>query len=103
MLFLTYEDMKKDFPQAVSKIASFMDIDLPSETIAKIAELVTFDKMKDDDTANLSWVEALQDENGKGTFLRKGVVGDWKNYLSAEQSAQIDRKCAEYSETGFCM
>ncbi len=91
VLFLRYEDMKKDLPQAVSKIASFMEIDLPGEIITKIAELTTFDAMKGDNTANLTWLKTFQD----GKFMRKGVVGDWKNFLSAEQSAQIDRLCAE--------
>ena len=92
LLFLKYEDMKKDLPLAVSKIAAFMEIDLSDETITKIAELTTFDAMKKDDTANLSQAKRFHDENGGNKFMRKGVVGDWKNYLSAEQSAEIDKK-----------
>ena len=51
--------------------------------------------MKSDSTANMSWVKNFRREDGKPGFLRKGVVGDWKNFLSAEQSADLDRKCAE--------
>lgn len=39
--------------------------------------------------ANMAWISIFND-NGKSTFLRKGEVGDWKNYLTAEQSAQLD-------------
>lgn len=94
VLLLKYEDMKKDLPQAVSQMASFMNIELSSETVAKIADLTSFEKMKKDNTANLSWVKQYS-EDGKPSFLRKGVVGDWKNVLSEEQSTQIDQICAQ--------
>ena len=28
----------------------------------------------------------------------KGIVGDWKNYFSEEQSDFVDEKCREYLE-----
>ena len=95
VLMLKYEDMKRDLPQAITRIASFMGIDLPRDVVTKIADLVGFEKMKSDGTANMSWVKNFCREDGKPGFLRKGVVGDWKNFLSAEQSAELDRKCAE--------
>ena len=78
-----------------------MEIDLPGETITKIADLTTFKTMKNDVTANFSWIKNLDNEKGEATFMRKGVVGDWKNYLSAEQSAQMDRKCAQKLDLEF--
>ena len=95
VLHLRYEDMKKDLLQAVSDIASFMEIDLSGETVAKIAKLTTFDTMSKDNTANLSWRKNFRGENGEGTFMRKGIVGDWKNFLSAEQSTRMEKKFAE--------
>ena len=50
--------------------------------------------MKDDNTANYSWTAAQKQENAPD-FLRKGTVGDWKNFLSAEQSAEMDAICDE--------
>ena len=50
--------------------------------------MTSFDKMKNDTTVNYSWIR-------KDKFLRKGIVGDWKNFLTAEQSAEIDSVCAE--------
>ena len=102
VLMLKYEDMKRDLPQAITQIASFMGVDLPGDVVTKIADLVGFEKMKSDDTANMSWVKIFHEEDGKPGFLRKGVVGDWKNFLSAEQSAELDRKCAEkLKDTGI--
>ena len=90
VLFLKYEDMKRDLPGAVSQIASFIGANLSNDVITKIADLTSFDKMKNDTTANYSWSRKEGDE-----FLRKGIVGDWKNFLTAEQSTEIDSIYAE--------
>ena len=101
VLFLKYEDMKRDLPGAVSTIASFMGADLSSEVVAKIADLTSFKNMKEDDTVNYSW-SIFHQKEGAAKFLRKGIVGDWKNFLTAEQSAEIDSICAErLKDTGF--
>ncbi len=94
MLFLKYEDMKKDLAQAISRIAAFMEVKLSDDVITKIADLTSFEKMAKDSTANFSWSDHWQKENVP-VFMRKGIVGDWKNFLTAEQSAQIDAICAE--------
>ena len=102
VLFMKYEDMKTDLIKAVAQIASFIDIDLSSEEIAKIADLCSVEKMKKDNTANMSWIKEFCKEDGEPIFVRKGIVGDWKNFLTPEQSAQMD---AIYTErlkgTGF--
>ena len=85
VLILTFEDMKKDLPAAVSQVALFIGADISSDVIAKISALAEFDHMKNDITARKS----LPD------FYRKGTVGDWKNYLTPEQSAEIDTICAQ--------
>ena len=93
VLFLKYEDMKGDLPGAVSRIASFVEADLSSDVIAKISDLTSFDNMKKDDAVNYSWTPVHKTSETK--FMRKGTVGDWKNYLTEEQSAEMDAICAE--------
>ena len=95
VLFLKYEDMKKAPQLAVSQIAAFMGAELSSDEIAKIADLSSFDSMKQDNTTNMSWMSVFDDTSGKPSFMRKGIVGDWTNFLSPQQSAQIDAICAE--------
>ena len=94
VLFLTYEDMKQDLPSAVTRISTFMGIELSGETIAKICDLSSFESMKTDRSANKCWRYGENDD-GTSKFMRKGVVGDWKNHLTPEQSAQIDARCAQ--------
>ena len=94
VLFLKYEDMKRDLSGAVSQIASFMGVKLSDNVLAEIVRLSTFEVMKDDNTINYSWTAAQKKEDAP-KFMRKGIVGDWKNFLSAEQSAEMDAICSD--------
>lgn len=93
VLFLKYEDMKKNLPHEVARIARFLGYDLSSEMIQTIAEMTTFKSMKRDNSVNHSW-ESI-DATSDTPFMRKGEVGDWKNYFSPEQSERFDAKYSE--------
>nr|XP_054767352.1 sulfotransferase 1B1-like [Lytechinus pictus] len=61
------------------------------ETIEGIVESSTFDAMKKNKNSNPDSLPQLQaSASQKKTFLRKGVVGDWMNFFSDEQSARFD-------------
>ena len=85
VLFLKYEDLKKDLPKYVKIIADFLGYNLEKDTIVKIASMCTFEEMKTTTTMGAN----------NQRFMRKGVVGDWKGQLSEEQSAIIDARYAE--------
>lgn len=59
--------------------------------VDKVVKGSTIDKMKANPNTNFSWfpatVYALKEIN---PFVRKGIVGDWKNHFTAEQSALFD-------------
>ena len=93
VLFLKYEDMKKDLVGCVSTIASFIEADISSDVITKIAHQTTFDNMRENPLANSAWSQVVRDRS-KTDFMRKGIVGDWKKFLTAEQSSEIDALCA---------
>ena len=75
VLFMTYEGMKMDPPSSISKIASFMGIELSGNIVTKIAEQTSFENMKRDRTAN-KWWRYSDNENGVSKLMRKGIVGD---------------------------
>ena len=89
VLFLKYEDMKKDLPAAVRQIAKFIGQDLSNEVVDEIVCRTTFATMKNDPKANHSWTAHLRDPSEE-PFMRRGVVGDWKNIFTEEQSRKLD-------------
>ena len=89
ILFIKYEDIKKDTPSVIKEISDFMGCKLETEVIKQIAEQVQFERMKDNPAANFSWMAADRIPS-EPPFMRKGVVGDWKNHFTAEESAMFD-------------
>jgi hypothetical protein len=89
VLFLKYEDMKKDLPSAVATIAKFIGQDINKELVEEIAHKTTFENMKKDSSANYEWMAAAHRDN-LNPYLRKGEVGGWKDYITSEQAAILD-------------
>ncbi|CAN7988218.1 unnamed protein product [Ixodes hexagonus] len=83
ILFLTYESIHANVKGSVLKIAGFVDDALERELaedeakMAAVIESTSVTKMKKE------W---------KVQFVRKGVIGDWKNYFSKEQSRRLEER-----------
>jgi len=96
--FLTYEKLTRDFPGGIRKIAKFLGKDLTDEEVGKIAKHCGFDYMSKNPMTNYTSVGAVvMIPNTTLTFMRKGKVGDWKNYFTDEMSKRVD----EYIEKHF--
>ena len=101
ILFLKYEDMKKDLPKAVETIASFIGYKLEPQVMDSIAQQCTFQSMKENPATSTPPAPQLRKE-GSEPFIRKGIVGDWKNYFTEDQNQRFDEQYTEkMSGTGF--
>ncbi|MEB3339899.1 sulfotransferase domain-containing protein [Okeania sp.] len=91
-LFLKYEDMKKDNAiSAIHKLAKFIEVEYYD--VEEISKTTNFTKMKeksnqghiekDGSLSNVLVSQEIGDKNiPSKAHIRKGIVGDWKNYLS---------------------
>ena len=93
VLFLKYEDMRRDTRSYVKILAEFMGQPFSEEeerngAVERIVRLCSFE--------NLSNLEV--NKNGRHhpavpnhVFFRKGKVGDWENHLTTEMKERLDR------------
>ena len=93
--------MKKDLPKAVESIASFIGYKLEPQVVDSIAQQCAFQSMKENPAANTPPAPQLRKE-GSEPFIRKGIVGDWKNYFTEDQNQRFDEQYTEkMSGTGL--
>ncbi|XP_068616394.1 sulfotransferase family 2, cytosolic sulfotransferase 3 [Brachionichthys hirsutus] len=85
IMYITYEDMVQDLPAALRRMSDFLGRNLSEEVIQKIAEHCSFKAMQDNNMSNFKLVPKELLDSDKSPFLRKGIVGDWKNHFTSEQ------------------
>uniref|UniRef100_A0A671VH12 Sulfotransferase n=1 Tax=Sparus aurata TaxID=8175 RepID=A0A671VH12_SPAAU len=90
ILYISYEEMKMDLRDSVSRIAQFLEKSLDAEVIEKIADRCLFKNMKQNKMSNYSTVPREFLDQTKSEFLRKGIVGDWKNQLTVAEAEHFD-------------
>ena len=69
-------------------IASFLKKSLSDDLISRISEQCTFSGMKKNAA---SFSVPLPIKDGESFLLRKGVVGDWKNYFTPELNERFEK------------
>ncbi|KAL8610885.1 hypothetical protein ACOMHN_056740 [Nucella lapillus] len=85
VLMVRYEDLHKNFKKEVSRIADHLNIAITEETLDAIQAETSFSNMSEkkiDITLPIS-------VDGTSPVYRKGQCGDWLNWFSKEQSAEL--------------
>jgi len=91
VLFLTYEDLHQFPEKCVTQIASFLELNVNKESIERVCFLSKFHNMQRNPNVNYSWWDELGiRKKSESKFLRKGVVGDWKNYYTYEMALKTE-------------
>ncbi|XP_018392596.1 PREDICTED: estrogen sulfotransferase-like [Cyphomyrmex costatus] len=98
ILFLTYEEMKRDQMTAIKKTAKFLGKNVTDEQVTGLCEHLKFSKMAANPSVNVQLLldkeETKTDPNFK--FIRKGKVGDWTNYMSKDLARRFDKWTEEH-------
>ncbi|KAM9436429.1 sulfotransferase 2B1-like [Clarias gariepinus] len=90
ILYITYEEMIKDLSGVIERILSFLGKNMNKETLKRVSEHCEFKSMKQNNMSNYSLVPQDIMDHTKCRFLRKGIVGDWKNYFTPELESKFN-------------
>ncbi|KAK6157770.1 hypothetical protein DH2020_012018 [Rehmannia glutinosa] len=93
VLFLKFEDMKENPGIQLRRLAGFLGCPFTtgeeeSGLVEEILKMCSFDNLR---ALEVNRNGKLSSGEENKVFFRRGVVGDWKNYLGAEMVDKIDR------------
>ncbi|XP_014671593.1 PREDICTED: estrogen sulfotransferase-like [Priapulus caudatus] len=108
VLFLLYEDLVEDLAGGVRRIAEFLGKQLSDDQVSAIVAETNFERMRTNPLTNWNFTNrsrtagpltknGLRDPNA-APIMRKGKVGDWKNYFDDEMSDIADALCRKHFE-----
>lgn len=101
ILIVYYEDMKKNLSQEITRLCDFIDCHLDDEILAQITNACQFKAMETRYTTGKLGSGEYRAEV-KHTFMRKGMVGDWKNWFTVAQNELLDSEVASnMADTSF--
>ncbi|XP_068919856.1 sulfotransferase 1A1-like isoform X4 [Petaurus breviceps papuanus] len=85
LLYLFYEDMKKDPKREIQKITEFVGQPLPEDILDQIVQQTSFKKMKENPMTNYSTIPDEIMDHTISPFMRKGenMVIQWNRGLQA--------------------
>ncbi|EGV94060.1 sulfotransferase 2B1 [Cricetulus griseus] len=84
LLFVTYEELHQEPRRTIQKLCEFLGHSLRPEEEDVILEHCSFSFMSQSSMVNYSLVSKEIIDQSQGKFLRKGVVGDWREHFTPE-------------------
>ncbi|XP_055708846.1 luciferin sulfotransferase-like [Phlebotomus papatasi] len=90
ILFLTYEEMKKDHPSVIRRTAEFLGKCYTDEQITSLADHLSFEKMSQNEAVNFEkQMKGFRkvfnmEKNNNFNFIRKGKVGSFREEMPAK-------------------
>ncbi|XP_046447169.1 sulfotransferase 1 family member D1-like [Daphnia pulex] len=90
VLYLFYEDLKKDLRGGIERVAQFLGKSLSEDQLGKLTQHLTFENLSKNSAVNKEDGKTSGSFNENGQFMRKGETGDWEKHFSPELSRQID-------------
>jgi aryl sulfotransferase len=91
VLMVHFNDLKRDMPGEMRRIARFLDIPIDEARWADIVSYCSFDWMKQNATISVPLGGAFWD-GGAQVFINKGVNGRWSETLTVADCAEYEAR-----------
>jgi len=90
VMWVSYEELQRDFPGTVGRLAQFLAIPVSDDVIVQTMQGSSLSSMRSD------WAAFNQELESKGmdrieTRVRKGAVGSWRDDIQGDLLAEFDR------------
>ena len=96
--------MKTEFDAVAQKLKDFLGVTLTPEQDEIIKEKTSFKSIKKNDAVNKRYEIPHTPSDEGPSFIRKGIVGDWKTHFDNKTNAEWDEWIAkELKGTDFKM
>ncbi|XP_063363592.1 sulfotransferase 1A1-like [Cydia amplana] len=91
MLFIFYEELSKDLPSCIKRVATFLGEKVTDEQIVKLCEHLNIDNFRKNGSVNWEWLTRRVCDPGAESFIRKGKCGGWREHFDEEMTAQAQQ------------
>ena len=97
LLFIFYEDMKRDLGSVIDQVSQFLDCSLTKEKKEQLIEHLDIKNFRNNPAVNGETGKTIGLMNNSGNFIRKGKVGGWKEEFEnfPEMEKQFDAWLSE--------
>uniref|UniRef100_A0A5F8H860 Sulfotransferase n=1 Tax=Monodelphis domestica TaxID=13616 RepID=A0A5F8H860_MONDO len=99
---ITYEELSQKPHQSIQSLANFLGKKLEPEDVETILHYCSFSFMSQNNPVKINPIFQPFFDHSKGQFFRKGIIENWKEYLSPEQNIRFNKVYqAEMGELTF--
>ncbi|KAJ8722503.1 hypothetical protein PYW07_003683 [Mythimna separata] len=92
MLFLFFEDMSKDLPSVIRRVASFLNKPCTEEHVTRLSQHLSIDSFRTNKSVNYDIMDELGLLNhGEEPYIRKGKAGGWRDHFDEDMTEQAER------------
>lgn len=89
---LTYEQLTENPDKTIAALLTFLNARSSPDIIRTMIKQASIEKLRKEDKVYTGGATKRKGQNVIKSHYRKGIVGDWKNNLTAKQAAYIDRE-----------
>ncbi|KAJ8722505.1 hypothetical protein PYW07_003685 [Mythimna separata] len=91
MLFLFYEELAKDLPAVVRRVADFLGKEVTEEQMTRLCDHLSFENFKKNKAVNYEDLKEFDIVSPKENFIRRGKAHGWHDYFDEEMTQQADQ------------